>query len=84
MQPPWGDTSLASVGALTIQAWQLDREERRRDREKLKIKLEGGDQQSRADESFKAKKKVFGQTEMSQYRKYRDLDRRTYGGKCSR
>lgn len=39
IQPPWGDTSLARVGALTIQAWQLDivgEEERQREAKKEK------------------------------------------------
>lgn len=82
-----GAIHLSSVAAFTMQAWQLDIDGEEQRQREAKNQIRGGT--STADlmkiSKRSQKKKVFGQTEMSQKEwRDRDLDRRTYGGKCSR
>lgn len=59
IQPTWADTSLASVGALTIQAWQLDTvDEEERHRKAKKVKAEAKKNQIRGESSALSRLKL--------------------------
>lgn len=83
IQPPWGDKSLACVGALTIQALKLNivgEEERLVEVKKGKG---GGSNIKLGQRAAKQSGCRFKKSEKWSIAQ-RDLEGQTYGGKCSR